>query len=310
MSAVDAADLVAGSWTVVRTLPALEYTIAQLAAGDHGVWVNSTTDGWRARDAVWRYEDDGTLGASVTGGGWGGEPSAPLLRDVDHDGLDDLLINADTHARFVVTGAQLALGGDISLCDAAYQFTHDADGAWFADDVVPPSALTPDTTFDPAAAALVLFTEDLSADVTPLFAGTFGTASVWGFTSGTLLRWYTLPPGPVTSTEDLGDTFYVPGESNREDGAWLDYAVGGDEPDLIVHLADADWEYGFYAIDGADPTERIQIAPTVPHANDLWDWEAGQGPDVLRTDASSLWLRYRTDAVLRYQLELVFARAE
>lgn len=431
VSAVDATDLVDGTWTVVRALPPLGEDVAQIVTVDGGVWLGAGTSGWAPRDAIWRYDDDGALAATVVGGGWGGEPGEPYRRDVDHDGLEDLVFAPSTDARFVVTGVQLAAGGEIALCDAAYAFTFDADHAWFADDVdgdgmdevvltttgdvtrthrvmdgaalltgggevevhrfeagymgneltacrmladgsaplvaredgaivlyapglvggldadaarigtidarspagcapdldgdgvdellvpwaesdafavIPASALAPDTVVDSYSAALVLFRgEDDGLETA--FAGTLGTESVWGFLGGGRgMRWFTLPATPVTSDEDLGAYATVSGDYHQMDAAWLDHAVGGDEPDLVVHSDDGAWNAGFYGIDGMDLSERVLLAPTVPHVNDLIDWEAGQGPDVLGTGASSFWLLVRQDATMRGELEFVYAR--
>lgn len=434
VSAVDAGDLLSGAWTVVRTLPERDDDVEALETADAGVWVGVTTSGWTPDEAIWRFDDDGALSTTLLAGGWGGEPEAPAVRDVDHDGLDDLVFSTWPSKRvYVVTGAQLAAGGELSLCDAAYTFVHDGDTATFLDDVdgdgvdevvvaswwaeddgnayavldgasmlstgvaverarlvarplvatgcralpdgaepvvtgegdglvvyrpellagvdadvarvgaidartfsgcapdldgdgleellVPwqgydglavvfAASLDPDVVVDPSEAAVVLFPGEEST-VTPLFAGTLGLDPVWGFLQGNRVGWYTLPALPVASEDDLG-AYTTPGwDYTGADAAWLDDAVGGPEPDLVAHIADGDWNRGFYALDGTDLRgEKQLLVATVPHENDLWDWEGGQGPDVLGAGASSLWLVYRTDDAMRWTLELVVARGQ
>lgn len=121
--AVDAQDLVAGTWTPTREV-ALG-PIVGLDVADGAVWATRDLGTWLAAEQSWRVGEDGTVERTVVGGGWGGEPVVPYVRDVDGDGLDDLIFEDDrVH---VVTGAQLTVGGEVSLCEAAYAFAPGAD---------------------------------------------------------------------------------------------------------------------------------------------------------------------------------------
>lgn len=180
----------------------------------------------------------------------------------------------------------------------------DALAVVFAADLDPAAVLA---TAD-ASVVLFLDFDPGSSTRAPAFAGPLGTDSAWGFLEVGALGWYTLPEPPVASEADLGAYTRLPWDSVDVDVAWLDHAVGGPEADVVVHLHDDTWDEGLYAADGVDVDARHLLAETVPHENELRDWEAGQGPDVLGSGASSLWLRYRADATMRAQVELLHAR--
>lgn len=163
--------------------------------------------------------------------------------------------------------------------------------------VVFAATLAPGDLIDPTAEGLRIASGD------PVVAGSLGAEDVWVFEGGSPgLGWY-VPPGDGT----LG-AFTQAAEIESVGHGWLDPVIGGPEPDLVVHGHLGDWEYGFFGVDGAHPSEAVLLVPTVPHENELWDWDAGGGPDVFGAGVDSFWVRYRPEGTMRPVVELVAAR--
>ena len=131
VSIVSGAALATGTVVTLRTIDGV---YDELWAASAGVWLGNDSRTWRTTDVSWHLDAAGDVDLTVRGGGWGGAIVAPEVRDVHHDGAEDLVFWEDARAH-IVRGTQLQ-DGALSLCDGDtvevddddLQFIDDLDG--------------------------------------------------------------------------------------------------------------------------------------------------------------------------------------
>lgn len=110
-------------------------------------------------------------------------------------------------------------------------------------------------------------------------------------------------------TLDAGAASVCTEAYERIDSVWLDDAVGGAVPEIVV-VGTRSWSWSVRASDGATFGSAVALQELpIEIGTTQWQWAYGHGGDVLRTGADALWFARSDEEMGRWTLDVSFARA-